>query len=347
MVHFFASRGRHLLAPLLLLPLLGWAQNLTQAGFAGVLVPQYASGGTATRLPVEYRATVSGLTANTLYRHYTQAVISADLGTAAAGAGNPLLISSGTTPAATAYAYTSSASLSVAGGYASFTTNAAGSFTGWFGFVNTGNGRFTAGNALYMSIVMPTDAAPATVEKRLALDQTLTVLALGTGTTATDATGLRGSSLATPKNLVAVYGNEAGAGRPLSLTVVEAIAPTGAALTGVPAYYTTAAGDWNILVPNVLSTGLRRVEQRSVVDATVVGCASDADGVWPSSATTVNPTGGPTAVARLGRPPRARAGRTWSQPAGAIAALAGLAWGLYLLEARKGSTLVVRRVARN
>lgn len=52
MVHFFASRGRHLLALLLLLPLLGWAQNLTQAGFAGVQVPQYASSGTATRLPV-------------------------------------------------------------------------------------------------------------------------------------------------------------------------------------------------------------------------------------------------------------------------------------------------------
>ncbi|MCI1187128.1 IPT/TIG domain-containing protein [Hymenobacter sp. DH14] len=298
MNNFFASRGRQLLALLLLLlPVFGHAQNLTQGGFTGVLVPQYASSGTATRLPVMYRATVSGLTANTLYRYYTQAALSTDLGTTATGAGNPLLITPGTTPATTTYAYTSSASLSVAGGYATFTTNAAGSYTGWFGYVNTGNVRFTAGNVLYMSIVLATDALPATVEKRLALDQTLTVLALGTGTTATDATGLRGSSAATPKNLVAVYDNQAGTGRPLGLTVVEAINPTGSALTGVPAYYTTNAGDWNTLIPNVLTTGVRRVEQRSVVDASIVGCASDADGVWPSGANTVNPTGGTTAVA--------------------------------------------------
>ena len=289
--------GRLLVATLLLLPLFSRAQNLTQAGFTAVLVPQYAGSGTATRQPVMYRATVSGLTANTLYRYYTQAAISTDLGTTAAGAGNPLLITPGATPAATTYAYTSSASLSVAGGYATFTTNATGSYTGWFGYVNTGNARFTAGNTLYMTIVLATDAAPATVEKRLALDQTLTVLALGTGTTATDATGLRGSSSATPKNLVAVYGNETGTGRPLGLTVVEAVTPSGSAITGVPAYYSTNAGDWNTLIPNVLPTGVRRIEQRSVVDASVVGCASDADGVWPSGVNTVNPTGGTTALA--------------------------------------------------
>ncbi len=297
MNHFFASRGRQLLALLLLLlPLFGRAQNLIQAGFTGVLVPQYASSGTATRLPVMYRATVSGLTANTLYRYYTQAAISTDLGSAATGAGNPLLITPGTTPAATTYAYTSTASLTIAGSYATFTTNAAGAYTGWFGYLNTGNARFTAGNVLYPAIVLATDAAPATVEKRLALDQTLTALALGTGTTAGDATGLRGSSSATPKNLVAVYGNEAGTGRPLSITVVEAIAATGAAVASLPAYYTSNTGDWNTLIPNVLATGVRRIEQRSVVDASVVGCASDADGVWPSGANTVNPTGGTTAV---------------------------------------------------
>ena len=297
MKHFFSASVRALLAIFLLIaPLAGRAQSLTQAGFTGLLVPQYAGSGTATRLPILYRATVSGLTANTLYRYYTQAGISSDLGTTNSGAGNPLLITPGTTPAATTYLYTSSASLSVAGGYATFTTDATGAYTGWFGYVNTGNARFTAGNVLYMTIVLATDAVPATVEKRLALDQTLTVLALGTGTTATDATGLRGSSAATPKNLVAVYGNEAGTGRPLALTVVEAIAATGAAVASLPAYYTTNAGDWNTLMPNVLTTGVRRVEQRSVVDGTLAGCASDADGVWPSGANTVSPTAGPTAI---------------------------------------------------
>ncbi|GAB2717915.1 hypothetical protein GCM10011495_34080 [Hymenobacter frigidus] len=283
---------------MLLLPLLGQAQNLTQADFTAVIVPQYTSSGTATRVPVLFRATVSNLTPNTLYRYFNQAGISTDLGTTTMGAGNPLLITPGATPAASAYAYTSTPSLTstTATNYGTFTTNAAGTYTGWFGFLNTGNARFTAGNTVYPTIALAPDATPAVVEKRLALDQTLTVLALGTGTTANDATGFKGSSSATPKNLVAVYDNVAGTGRPLGLTVVEAIAATGATVASVPAYYTAAAGDWNTLIPNVLPNGVRRVEQRSVVDGTLVGCASDADGTWPSGANTVNPVTGLTAV---------------------------------------------------
>ena len=297
MKHFFTPRLRACLATiLLLLPLLGRAQNLTQADFTAVVAPQYTSSGTATRLPVIFRATVSNLTPNTLYRYYNQAGIGTDLGTANSGAGNPLLITPGATPAATTYAYTSTISLATAGSYGSFTSSATGTFTGWFGFLNTGNARFTAGNVVYPTIVLAPDATPTVIEKRLALDQTMTVLALGTGTAATDATGFRGSSSATAKNLVAVYDNAAGTGRPLALTVVEAIAATGAAVASVPAYYSTAAGDWNTLIPNVLPTGVRRVEQRSVVDGTLVGCASDADGTWPSGANTVSPATGPTAV---------------------------------------------------
>ena len=279
------------------LPLTGFAQNLTQADFVGVVVPQYANSGTATRLPVAYRATVSNLTPNTLYRYFNQAGISTDLGTINSGAGNPLLLTLGPTTAATTYAYTNTAALTTAGSYATFTTNASGTYTGWFVMVNTGNARFTAGNTLYMTIVLAPDATPTVIEKRLALDQTLTVLALGTGTTATDASGLKGSSAATPKNLVAVYDNVAGTGRPLSVTVVETIAATGAAVGSLPAYYTAAAGDWHTAIPNVLPNGVRRVEQRSVVDGAVVGCASDADGIWPSTANTVNPVVGVTAVA--------------------------------------------------
>ena len=80
-----------------------WAQNLTQANFTGILVPQFMASGTSTRMPVMFRATVSGLTANTLYRYYTQGATNAttgggtvDFGIANSGAGNPILIS-GTT----------------------------------------------------------------------------------------------------------------------------------------------------------------------------------------------------------------------------------------------------------
>ena len=82
MKHLFIGQARALMALFLLIaPLVGRAQTLTQTGFTAVLVPQYAGSGTATRLPIIYRATVSGLTANTLYRYYTQAGISTDLTT--------------------------------------------------------------------------------------------------------------------------------------------------------------------------------------------------------------------------------------------------------------------------
>ncbi|MEO5563729.1 MAG: hypothetical protein ABIR18_09850, partial [Chitinophagaceae bacterium] len=41
------------------------AQNLTQTGFTSVIAPQYMGSGDATRLPVMFRATVTGLTAST------------------------------------------------------------------------------------------------------------------------------------------------------------------------------------------------------------------------------------------------------------------------------------------
>ena len=50
-------------------------QNLTQSGFTGVIVPQYMGSGTNNRLPVMFRATVTGLTAST---SYTKAIINSN-----------------------------------------------------------------------------------------------------------------------------------------------------------------------------------------------------------------------------------------------------------------------------
>jgi len=98
------------------------AQNLTQSGFVSVLTPYFMANGTSTRLPVMYRATVTGLTPSTTYRFYTQAAIADNLGGTNPGAGNPLLVN---TDGAT-YTYTTSPSVTTAGGYESFTTDASG-----------------------------------------------------------------------------------------------------------------------------------------------------------------------------------------------------------------------------
>lgn len=293
------------------LPFAGQAQTLTQADFTGVLVPQYLSSGnnsaaasSATafpgpRLAVVFRATLTNLTPSTLYRYYVQAATASEFGNSASGAGVLLLIEPGATPAASTYTSVSTGSLSTAGSYATFTTNAAGSYTGWFALVNSNNAsRFQVpGTVLFPTITLATDAAPATVTRR-ALNQSMTLLAFASGAGANNGTLLTGSSSATPKNLVFTYDNTAGTGRPLSGALVEnSGVVTGTTQTGANAYtYSTANGSYTTVVPNTLASGIRRVEERSIVTGAVANCATDADGTWASGAATVNPTGGITPV---------------------------------------------------
>ena len=297
---------RLLLSLLALMPVGSWAQTLTQADFAGVVVPQYLSNGNNSgtaafpgpRLAVAFRATLTNLTASTLYRYYVQAATQTEFGNSASGAGIVLLATPGTTPATTTYTTSSTGSLSTVGSYATFTTDASGSYTGWFFFVNSNNAtRFqTPGTVLFPTITLATDATPATVVARRALNQSITLLGFLSGAGATNGTLLTGSSSATPNNVVFTYDNVAGTGRPLSGAVVESIGvATGTTQTGVSPYtYSTTGGSYTTVVPNTLATGVRRVEQRSIVDNSVVGCASNTTGVWPSGANTVNPTGGIT-----------------------------------------------------
>ncbi|GAB3864411.1 hypothetical protein GCM10028824_01910 [Hymenobacter segetis] len=300
MKHFFTTRLLSCLAVLALMwpTLAAQAQNITQADFTGVIVPQYLSSGnnstTTTnpgpRLAFVFRGTLTNLTPSTMYRYYVQAATATDFGTTGA-AGVVLSLTPGTTTATSTYVTSSTGSLSTAGSYATFTTDAAGSYTGWFGFVNSTNARFiTAGNVLFPMIVLATDAAPATIVARRALDQGATVLAFGA--TTTTGTQLAGSSSATPKNLVFTYDNTAGTGRPVSGALVENVGVA----TGTIATYGVTDGSYNAVLPNTLATGVRRVEERSIVSGAVLNCNSDADGIWPSGANTVNPTGGATPV---------------------------------------------------
>ena len=51
-----------------------------------------------------------------------------------------------------------------------------------------------------------------------------------------------------------------------------------------------------MVLPNMLSNGVRRIEQRSLANDSVVAAATDANGIWPSGANTVNPSGGTTEI---------------------------------------------------
>ncbi|UMY65509.1 YDG domain-containing protein [Flavobacterium sp. HJ-32-4] len=267
-------------------PLVVNAPLLTQANFTGVTVPRFMGSGTSTRLPVMFRATVSGLAPNTQYRYFINGATSADLGTTNPGAGNPLLLNA----AGTTFTYSTSASISSPGNYETLTTDATGSYTGWFGFVNTGNTRFTAGNTIFPTIVIGNATGTLTYYRR-ALDLGMTVLSFGTTGTATNGTFIKSTASATAKNFVQLYDTTSGTGRPLASTVVES---TGVTVASLVAGYATAAGSWNAIIPNSNANGVKRIEQRDNLN-TLVGCAFDTDGVW-TAVNTVNPTGGTTAL---------------------------------------------------
>ena len=272
----------------------GITNTLQQGYFTGESVPLFMASGSSTRLPTMYIATVSGLAPNTIYRYYTQAAATTDFGNSVTGAGASILIDYTVTPAT--FSISSSGSVTSDGNYGKFTTDATGSFTGTFGFTQTGNARFNAGSLVYPSLAISEDANPSPIQYRFALDQAITSLSFGTAADATSGTLLQGNSLATAGNLVAVWqsvdGSSLLAARPLSMTIAETLTfASGSWFNLVPGYISNT-GDWNTIIPNQLPTGVRLIQQMTL-EGDVVGCSSDADGVWPNGGTiTVNPAGG-------------------------------------------------------
>lgn len=284
----------------------GVSPLLQQINFTSVSTPLYTGSGSTTRTPTMFFAKVSNLAPNTTYRYFTQVAIASDLGTATTGAGNPILIDYTLNPVT--YTYTSSPSITTAAAYGKFTTDASGSFTGSFGFVNTGNARFTAGNSVIPNIALAVDGA-TNIEYRFALNQSITVLQFATTNGANDGTFIQGTSSATPGNLVGLWKSVDGSSfvnnisaRPLSMTLSEN--PAVATGNGGTAWannfitgYDQTAGSWNTIIPNVNPNGVRLIEQFNISSGAVIGCNSDADGTWPTgSVITADPLGGTTAL---------------------------------------------------
>ncbi|MBE2219454.1 MAG: T9SS type A sorting domain-containing protein [Ignavibacteria bacterium] len=274
---------------------ISFGQSLTQSNFSGLLVPKYMGSGTSTRLPVVFRAEIQSLMPNTTYRYYVQAALFSDLGSTNPGAGNPMLISQN----GSSFTYSTSPSLTTAGGYETFMTDGTGKYKGWFAFVNTGNARFTAGNYVMPTITIDS-AGSGTVKFRLALNDSIKVLGFATTAGTNNGTGIYGISNASPKNIVALFDNTAGTGKPLAVTFLESASVT---IASTVSYYTDSVagknGRWGTIIPNDNANGVKRVEQFSISDGSSVNFNTDPDGTWPSGANTVNPTGGSTTPVKL------------------------------------------------
>lgn len=268
------------------------AQSLTKTNFISVLTPKFVGSG-STRLPVVFRARVQSLTPNTTYRYYNQAAIYSDLGSNNPGAGNPMLIDGDSS----IFKYTTSPSLTTSANYESFRTDGSGTYTGWFAFVYTTNARFTAGNYVIPSIVIGNTSG--TVLFRYALNDSLKVLAFSTSAGSNNCTGIYGITSASQKNIIALFDNTSGTGKPVSLAYLENI---GATVSSSVQYYVDSVvgrnGRWGSLIPNNNSSGIQRVEVFSLSTGNSSNFSTDADGNWPG-ANTVNPTGGISSPLRL------------------------------------------------
>jgi hypothetical protein len=257
------------------------------------IIPQVASSGTGTRTVIAFNLTINGLQPNTTYRYFTAMGIASNVGSTAAnpGAGNPLFIRN----QATSYSYSTSASLTTAGGYDSILTNSIGSYTGWFAVVNTGNTRFNAGNYIYPIVVLDSAGLPGVVSRRWMVD-TDSILCLAFGTTTTTGTGIYGRSLVANRGgFVALYDNISGSGKPLTITPVQNF---NVSIASTPAFYTDSVqgitGAWGSIIPNTLTNGVRRIELRNYNNV-VADFNTSTNGLW-GSVNTVNPNGGTTAL---------------------------------------------------
>jgi hypothetical protein len=260
-----------------------------------VLVPQYIQGngngslpgGGTSRVPYVYRAKISGLLNNTTYRYNVRVAGPNEAGNDPnSGAGNAIFVNG------SAFTQQSSQNLTNAANYGTFTTNASGEYEGWFISEPTDNERFQTGTNVRFRIVLNDGGSGTTAYHRLTTTSSAKVLDFGnTSGDANQCTGLTGSGFGTAKNLVMLYDNTAGTGRPLSSAIVEV---SGATYPGSYAsFYPTGANTFGAIIPNLLGTGIQRVEERDLATGAPVGCARvDADGVWPSGANTVSPNGG-------------------------------------------------------
>ncbi|MDK2910945.1 MAG: hypothetical protein PWR20_2513 [Bacteroidales bacterium] len=260
-----------------------------------VILPQYIQGlnGTNTnRLPFAYRVTLQNLLPNTTYRYFNQVVISSDDATTN-GAGNCIFANPG------GFVRTTQPSLATSGNYEEFTTDASGSYTGWFILEPTGNQRFTPGNQVYMRIMLNDGAGGTSVATRLTTTNPVTVINFGTNNASTEGSGLYGNSYSPGKNFVFLYDNTMGTGRPLAGTFVEDDGSENTTVNSYVGFYDSQVnaqeGKWGTIIPNINNNGVQNIIFYDLIGAYPMYYVWDNDGTW-GTVNTSNPTAGTTAL---------------------------------------------------
>lgn len=269
-----------------------------------VYLPQYMQGTgllsttQEKRVPFVCRLTINGLAANKTYRYYNK-FINDPANTTLAGEGGVIFVAQ-----TGVFIRTTAPNFTTANRYATFTTDASGSYTGWFaGEPNTAT-MFAPGNQVYVRITL-NDGNDGTIIDKFVTCPTA-VQTVNFGATPTDGTALRSTTAASgvAKNFVLLYDNTAGTGRPITGTFIEADGTNNNAAAFYAAFYVNDVNEkdrtWGVIIPNNLAGGIKRIAQYALANAAEVGFKTSADGSWAKdgggTVGTANATGGITDV---------------------------------------------------
>ncbi len=268
------------------------SEAIQVAGLEEVLVPRYMQADppwpNEDRVPYAFRLRITGLNPHAVYR-YANRVATVDEPPTQDGAGNNIFVfpdefrRNTDTPALGDDPAT----------FSSFETDGDGTFEGWFITEPTGNDRFED-EELHLRILLNDGAGAG--ENHFFLTTPSTVELRGFGEGADEATGVYAESPFAPRNFVFLYDNEDGEGRPIAGTFVE---PGGLDMDErYTAFYKDEVWDmtgrWGALLPNDLEEGVRRIEERGVIDGSIVDGHISADGLW-AGLDTREPAGGAAA----------------------------------------------------
>ncbi|WP_173003009.1 MBG domain-containing protein [Chitinophaga sp. SYP-B3965] len=288
-----------------------FGQSITE-----VHMPRYMqnSGGPASnpeKVPYICRVTINGLKVNSTYRYYSRLVAATDTvsTSTSSGGGMYTLVNAAT---GNFLRVTTSPAFTVNTRYAEFTTDASGSSSIWCMAEGSTSSLFDIGDTVYMRIYLNDGAGGTTAMHRLYAPSPITIMAFDetethvdqyTGVTPfTGGTAIRSTPATdvSAKNVLMLYDNISGTGRPMAGTVIEGDGVANTIANGYAPFYSSQVNEvnktWGTIIPNNLAGGIKRIAQYSLANGSEVGYKVSTAGTWPQNGggtvSTVNTRGG-------------------------------------------------------
>ncbi len=252
-------------------------------GLTTNIVPQYVNGASvngcslsANVVPAYARVTFTGLQPNTTYRYVVGGNNVAGVPTSTGGGYNLNFDA-----ATNSYDYSGSKGLETS--YSTFNSGSSTSKSLWINLLVTNAANFATGQPLYWQVALGDYAG--NLIGYYQLSQTSTLVDYGSAATQLTLIGDKGSQLK-PKNYVVLYDNTAGSGRPLATSIVQSYGTT---VTSFAQYRYSAdvenvTGAWMTVMPNWVSNGVRRIEERDW-NGNLVYSTVSTDGQWDGIST--------------------------------------------------------------